>query len=122
MIEDAPLLTIKKKFERPTKRQIASFHNAQTGHIVDAMGGLGAMDGKIKSVTVNNSICGVALTCQCGPADNLAAIAAIEMSLPGDVIIASTDNFESTAVAPGGFGKRIRQSTRRPLLNVCCKE
>ncbi len=98
MIEDAPVLTIKKKFGRPTKRQIASFHNAQTGHIADAMGGLGAMDGKIKSVTDNSSICGVALTCQCGPADNLAAIAAIEMSMPGDVIIASTDNFESTAV------------------------
>ena len=33
----------------------------------------------------------------------------------------SSGNFESTAVGPGGFGKRIRQSTRRPLLNVCCR-
>ena len=98
MIENAPLLTIKKKIPRPTKKQIFSFSSVQTGHIVDAMGGLGAMDGKIKAVTDNSLVCGVALTCQCGPADNLAAIAAIEMSSPGDIIIASTDNFEATAV------------------------
>ena len=98
MIENAPLLTIKKKIPRPTKKQIFSFNSVQTGHIVDAMGGLGAMDGKIKSVTDNSLVCGVALTCQCGPADNLAAIAAIYMSSPGDIIIASTDNFEATAV------------------------
>ena len=103
MLGDAPILTLKKNLCRPTKKQVSSFKGVQTGNIVDAMGGMGAMDGKIQLVTnskqIENSIAGIALTCQCGPADNLATIAAIETSLPGDIIVASTDDFQQTAVA-----------------------
>jgi 4-hydroxy-4-methyl-2-oxoglutarate aldolase len=41
---------------------------------------------------------GVALTCHCGPADNLALCAAVAQCEPGDVIVAATDGFTGTSV------------------------
>jgi len=99
MIENPPVLTMKKKFARPSKFKVDSFLNFQTGHIADAMNGRGALAGNIKPLNNKFSkFSGVALTCYCGPADNLAAIAAIRISEPGDVIVAVTDNFQITAV------------------------
>src|SRR6185436_909242 len=41
---------------------------------------------------------GVALTCQCGPADNLALFAALATAQPGDILVAATDGFTATSV------------------------
>jgi len=99
MIENPPVLIMKKKFDRPLKFQVDSFLNFQTGHIADAMNGRGALDGFIKPLNNKFSkFSGVALTCYCGPADNLAAIAAIRIAKEGDVIIAATDEYKTTAV------------------------
>jgi 4-hydroxy-4-methyl-2-oxoglutarate aldolase len=100
MIKDAPLLTMRRAFERPSAAEIAGFANVPTGHAVDAMGGRGALDYRIKPLAPMTSIMvGVAITCHCGPADNLALFAALATAKPGDVLVAATDGFAGTSIA-----------------------
>ncbi len=102
MIEDPPLLTIRSSFARPAAAAVAALAATPSGHLVDALGGHGALDYRIKPVTrgppAAHAFCGVALTCDCGPADNLAVFAALEALRPGDVIVAATDAFMGCAV------------------------
>jgi 4-hydroxy-4-methyl-2-oxoglutarate aldolase len=99
MIEDPPLLTIRKNFDRVPKAAIAELDGAQTGHIVDAMRGRGAMDGAIKAVDPNRArFVGSAFPCETGPSDNLAIMAAVALAQEGDVIVAASDAFDRTAV------------------------
>ncbi len=100
MIEDPPLMTIRRNFPRPTANQLAAFQDIPVGFVVDAMNGRGAVDYRIKPISDDQaSFSGVAVTCDNGPADNLAAFCAIDIALPGDVIMAAADNFEATAVS-----------------------
>ncbi len=102
MIEDAPLLTIRRDFPRPPPGAVAALAGTPTGYIVDCQDGRGALDFRIKPVAgtapERAAFTGVALTCHTGPADNLALFAAIEAARAGDVIIAATDAFTATAV------------------------
>ncbi len=102
MIEDPPLLTIRSTFARPAAAAVAALAGAPTGHLVDALGGLGALDYRIKPVTpaapAEQVFCGVAVTCDCGPADNLAVFAALQATRPGDVIVAATDAYMGCAL------------------------
>ena len=100
MIQDSAILIIKENIVRATKSQISLLKGYEESHIVDAMGGCGALPATIRPLDNKNSFfIGSAITCYCNPADNLALIAAIERSKPGDVVIASTNNFNQTAVA-----------------------
>ncbi|HKP23838.1 MAG TPA: hypothetical protein VJV39_08230 [Dongiaceae bacterium] len=99
MIKDPPLLTISRNFPRPSADQVAAFAGVPTGYAVDAMGGRGTLDYRIKPLSPATSVLvGVALTCQCGPADNLALFAALATAQPGDILVAATDGFTATAV------------------------
>lgn len=100
MIEDPPAITLRRNFDRPTAEQVSAFSGVQTGFVVDAMYGRGALDGQIKAVSEEQSVfCGVAVTCHAGPADIMAPFAAIEIAGPGDIIVAATDGYQATAVA-----------------------
>lgn len=99
MIKDPPLLTMRRAFERPSAHEIAGFSNVPTGHAVDALGGRGALDYRIKPLApVQSVMVGVAITCHCGPADNLALFAALAEARSGDVLIAATDGFAGTSI------------------------
>lgn len=99
MIEDPPLLTIRRAFERPPTDIIGSFEGVPTGHVVDAMSGRGALDHRIRPLFPDNAaILGVALTCHAGPADNLAVFGAVDAAQRGDVIVAAADGFVGTSV------------------------
>jgi 4-hydroxy-4-methyl-2-oxoglutarate aldolase len=102
MIEDPPLLTVRSSFERPSAASVAALAGAPTGHLVDALGGLGALDYRIKPVApaapADQVFYGVAVTCDCGPADNLAVFAALEATRPGDVIVAATGAYMGCAL------------------------
>ena len=99
MIEDPPLLTIKRRFERPAAEIIAAFSGVPVGQVVDAMGGRGALHHAIKPVSPHAaSLVGIAVTCHCGPADNLAVFGALDAAVSGDIIVAATDSFAGTAV------------------------
>jgi 4-hydroxy-4-methyl-2-oxoglutarate aldolase len=98
MLKDPPLLTVRRKFERASKDLVARFAGAQTGQIVDAMYGRGALD-QIKPVDPDKAhFAGTALTVATGPSDNLAILAALVIAEPGDVIITASDAFPTTAV------------------------
>jgi 4-hydroxy-4-methyl-2-oxoglutarate aldolase len=99
VIEDPPLLTIRRTFERPEREFIEAFANTPTGFIVDAMQGRGALDSRIKPFPgTPHRFVGVAFTCLNGPADNLALAAAVSLCAPGDVLVAVTEGFSGCAV------------------------
>ena len=99
MIEDPPLLQIRRNFRRPKKSELAAFEGLQTGYIADALGGRGALDYRIKPLApLSKTLVGVALTCDCGPADNLALFGALHAAKAGDVLMVATDSFTATAV------------------------
>jgi len=99
MIEDPPLLTIRRTIERPERSLVDGFANTPTGFIVDAMQGRGALDSRIKPFPgMPNRFVGSALTCMNGPADNLALAAAVALSEPGDVLVAAAEGFSGCSV------------------------
>jgi 4-hydroxy-4-methyl-2-oxoglutarate aldolase len=99
MIKDPPLLRIRRKFPRPSKKTLAAFAGVPTGFATDAMNGRGALDYRIKPIVpMKEVMIGVAMTCDCGPADNLALFGALAVAEPGDVLIAATDSFTETSV------------------------
>jgi len=100
MIEEPPLLRIltRGSRNRPTEAQIKAFEGAQTGHICDALGGQGAMDMGVKPlVGTPHSLCGPALTADCGPRDILALLTALGEMDPGDVVMQSTGGWTGCA-------------------------
>jgi 4-hydroxy-4-methyl-2-oxoglutarate aldolase len=97
MIEEPPPLVFGAAAERPPPELIDGLRGASTSFIVDAMGGSGALDWRIRPI-VGRSLIGVALTCDCGPNDNLALIAACGESRPGDVLVVATGSSASAAV------------------------
>lgn len=99
MIDDPPLLQVRRNFPRPQESELAALSGLQTGYITDAMGGRGALDYRIKPLApLSRTMVGVALTCHCGPGDNLALLGALHAARAGDVLIVATDAFTATAV------------------------
>lgn len=109
MIEDPPLLQIRRGFSRPDRTVLDSFRNVQTEHLADAMGGRGALDYQIKPIDPQRAaFVATAVTCLCGPGDNLAIVAALAFLQPGDAIVAATDSFSGLAVV----GRRVTGMAR----------
>lgn len=99
MLEDPPVLTIKKTWARPSAEKLARLKGVQTGQAVDAMDGRGGLDASIKPLDPACSlILGMAITCETGPNDNLAILAALSIAQPGDVLISATEGFPHSAV------------------------
>jgi 4-hydroxy-4-methyl-2-oxoglutarate aldolase len=97
MIEDPAPLVFAPAVERPPAKLVERFRGVPTSFIVDAMGGSGALDWRIKPF-VGRSLVGVALTCDCGPLDNLAFMAALAECQPGDVLVVATGGYAGAAV------------------------
>jgi 4-hydroxy-4-methyl-2-oxoglutarate aldolase len=99
VINERPLLTIRRDFPRPDERSVRRFSGAATVHLADAMDGRGALDYQIKAINpAARTFTGTALTCHSGPDDALAILAAFEIAQPGDVIVAATEAFKGSAV------------------------
>jgi 4-hydroxy-4-methyl-2-oxoglutarate aldolase len=96
MIEEPPPIVF-AAVERPPAELVERFRGAPTSFVVDAMSGTGALDWRIKPL-VGRSLVGVALTCDCGPVDNLAFMAALAECRPGDVLVAATGGYVGAAV------------------------
>ncbi len=98
MIEEAPSIQ-RRNVVRPAAAQVEALRGTPTGFLVDALGGSGALDYRIKpAIAEHAAFCGVALTCDAGPADNLALIAALESVQPGDVLMCTTGSYAGCAV------------------------
>jgi len=98
MIEEIPTIRV-QAFSRPDPALLAQLLMTPTGFLVDAMGGVGALDFKLApAIAEQFAFCGVALTCHAGPADNLALIQALAELQPGDVLVAAADGFTGCAI------------------------
>lgn len=101
MIEEPPLLLVNTNRNRPTKKQLDALKNVPTGFLTDAMNGRGALEPDIHSLSAGilpNTMCGVALTCLCGPADLLAVLGALTEVEQDDILVAATGKWRQSAV------------------------
>ena len=98
MIGDPVALTIRRTIPRASAKLLAAFQNQPTGYVTDAFNGKGCLDYRIKPLDQSFGFCGSAITAYCGPMDNLAAMAALDVAKPGDVIVIATQNDETAAV------------------------
>ena len=93
-----PALTVRKSFARPEPGDVAAFRGVQTGYVVDARGRKGALDHRIRPLSDNKAFCGVAVTVQTRPRDNLACWAAFQACRPGDVLVIACNAYEEASV------------------------
>ena len=99
MLDDPPILTLRKSWHRPNPAKLTRLKGVQTGQAVDAMDGRGALDAAIKPLDpACCTVLGTAVTCETGPNDNLALLAALSMARPGDVVISASEGFSHSAV------------------------
>ena len=101
MLEEPPLLQIKRPSRRPSDAQIAALKDQPTGFLCDAMDGKGALDPSLGFLDINalpTQFCGVAMTADTGPDDILGLLAALSQVQPGDVVVAATGNWRGSAV------------------------
>jgi 4-hydroxy-4-methyl-2-oxoglutarate aldolase len=108
MIEDPPRLVIRAKFPRLREAQLAPFRDRTTSFVVDAMNGRGALDHAIKPLDPGSRFVGSALTARAGARDNLAALAALDLIEPGDVLVVATQGFDGTATLGDNMAKIAR--------------
>ncbi len=98
MLDEAPSIQ-RRDVVRPAGALVDALRDTPTGFLVDALGGSGALDYRIKpAIAGQAAFCGVALTCDAGPADNLALVAALETVQPGDVLVCTTGGYTGCAV------------------------
>jgi 4-hydroxy-4-methyl-2-oxoglutarate aldolase len=98
MIDEAPTIQT-QDFTRPPPEAVQALRGTPTGFVVDAMGGSGALDFRLRpAIAEQYAFCGVALTCHTGPADNLALVHALAAVRPGDVIVAAAEGHTGCAV------------------------
>src|SRR5579863_3223881 len=99
MIENPPPLTIHRGHRRPSLALIDAYRGALTSHLVDAMGGRGAVDWQIKALDpANASFIGPALTAHSYPADIFGMVGAALEAQAGDVIMCANEHYTGTAV------------------------
>ena len=101
MIEEPPLLIIRENHPRPSAQQLQALAGTPTGFLADAMKGRGALPAFIRHVSpgiLPVQMCGVALTCECGPADVLAVFAGLGEIQAGDIMVAATGQWDRSAV------------------------
>jgi len=102
VIEEPPLLTMVQSRPRPSQAQIDTLARYPTGFVVDAMNGQGALASTIRPLdrhALPVRLCGPVLTCDNGPADILATLAALTELSKGDVLVCATGAWQHCAAA-----------------------
>ena len=116
MIENPPLIQIKKKSSRkkPSQEQIDGFKNIPTGFICDALNGYAALDPSIKPLSIPGKkvkqIVGPALTVFCGAADVLGMAIALSEIQPGDIVVNGVSEFQGTAAVGDRIAGMIKNN------------
>lgn len=96
---DAPTLTIRRDWPRPSEVTLAAFRDAPTGWVADSQGRRGALHHSIRPITKATRIIGSALPVWSRARDNLAPYAALAFAKPGDVLIVAAEEYESASIA-----------------------
>ena len=108
MIDPPPLLTLRRRFDRADARDVARFRGLPIGMIADAQRGRGGLDHRIQPLASHHAFAGPAVTAWCGAADNLGALAALEIAEPGDVVVIACDGFDGVGVIGDRFAGMAR--------------
>lgn len=112
MIEEPPILTIRKGFARPTPKQITAFQGVPTGFVCDAMGGQGALSCAIQPIGGGRDIAcnavGPALVADNGPAEILATMAALHCLEPGDIVVSAVHGHRNCSASGDQFCGMLR--------------
>lgn len=117
MLEDPPVLTVRRRFARPSAQQLQAFRGVPTAQIVDAMDGRGALDRAVKpQVRPGAPIVGPALTAFAYPADNLALLGCLDVLQPGDVVVCATDGYRETAITGDLLAGMLRNAGAAALV------
>lgn len=99
MINEPPLLTIKKSFERPERAIIDAFATTNACWVGDAMAGRGALDAGIRPIVPTDGVvAGPAITAAAAANSNAAIFGAIAHAQKGDIILAAAEAFNGAAV------------------------
>jgi 4-hydroxy-4-methyl-2-oxoglutarate aldolase len=102
VLKDPPLLTLRRNIRRLTHEQLAPFQDCITGWLADAQNGRGALDAAIKPLAPEvpgmRRFVGTALTCWCGPNDNLGLMAAVALAQSGDAILCASEGFTAAGM------------------------
>ena len=113
VLETPPLLTVRRAFVRPPAELVGAFARAESAQVADAQGGGGALDARVQALAAipfERTIAGPALTCETGPADVLAAVAALDVARPGDVLLIATGGWTGTASIGDQFAGAARNA------------
>jgi 4-hydroxy-4-methyl-2-oxoglutarate aldolase len=96
------------QFQRPPKRLVDAFNSFDAATVYEAAGRLGSVDPAIKPLGKGVRLLGPALTVRCHPKDNHMLHKALQMAQPGDIIVASTDDYPNA----GYFGDLMATSAK----------
>jgi regulator of RNase E activity RraA len=116
MIENPPLIQIKKKSsrKRPSEKQINGFKNIPTGFICDALNGYAALDPSIKPLSIPGKkvkqVVGPALTVFSGAADVLGMAIALSEIEQGDIVVNGVSEFQGTAAVGDRIAGMIKNN------------
>ena len=94
----APIITVKRSWDRPDPALVDRFRDAPSGNVSDAANRGNSLDPSIKPVTPEFRFCGTALTVDAGKHDNLAFWAALDKVQAGDVMMVATQCHRDCAV------------------------
>jgi 4-hydroxy-4-methyl-2-oxoglutarate aldolase len=76
---------------------LARYRGLASSNVADAMGRFGFMDPGMRSRS-GLALCGIAVTVQCRPADNLMVHKALQLASPGEIVVVSTCGNTTSAV------------------------
>lgn len=100
MLEEPPILRIRRDFPRPTATQIEAFRGVPTGFVCDAMNGAGSLDTAIAPIgaaTISGPVVGTAVVADNGPAEILATMAALSLVQEGDILLSAVHGYQGTS-------------------------
>ncbi len=117
MIKDPPLLTIRRDFPRPDLALVDKLLGAQTGHVIDALMGRGALNAAIKPVDpACTRFAGIAFPVETFPDDNLAILASLAFVKPGDVIVVAGEGFTRSASVGDNIAMMAKNAGVRAIV------
>jgi len=102
MLENPPLLTVRRPDRRPSAVQLAAFRDAPASFVADAMGGTGSLRGLAAPGLGRDlpaRIVGPALTAGNRAGDVMASVAALRFVQPGDIVVAAVEGHQGCAAA-----------------------
>src|SRR5260370_26428066 len=97
---------VRTGWRRPDAALLARFGTASSAHVADCMSRLGAMDAGIRPVWRSPRIIGSALTVWCHSGDNLMLHKALDLAVPGDIVVMNTQGNNVSAA----FGELLASS------------